>query len=93
MATITKKYIFECRLKAEPIVIHSDHISDEEIQLLLDHKVLSSTNGEKDSNHLVGRAVDQMVSMHCIQSNAGPDFEAHDIFPGRLVTLRHRTKR
>lgn len=89
---ITKKYIFEQRLKGEPIVIHTDQVSDEDVQALLDYGVVSSLNEHKESGHLVARAADRMISIHCIQSDMGPDYDDHDIFPGRLVTLRHRQK-
>lgn len=40
MIKITKKYIFECKLKGEPIHVHVNKISEDEIQLLFKHKIL-----------------------------------------------------
>jgi len=91
MIKITKKHIFEQRLKGKPIVIHTDQISYEEVQLLFRCGIISSIIGDKESGHLVGRAEEHMVSIHCIQSDMGPDYDHHNIFPGRLVTFRHRT--
>jgi len=87
---IDEKHIFEQKLKGKPIAVHTDQITYEEVRLLFKCGIISSINGHEESGHLVGRAAEHMQSYHCIEAEEGPDVEVHDIFPGRLVTFRHR---
>lgn len=93
MDTLTKKYIFEQKLKGKPIYVHVNEISDKEIQLLFKCKILQPWGPQYTKNVFIAVALYPIANGQKEIRNYGgtpenPMYKYFLIPPGEKVTLR-----
>lgn len=95
MNKLTKKYIFEQKLKGKPIYVYVNEISNEEIQLLFKHEILKPWAPRFTKNVFIAVALYPIANGHKEIRNFGgtpenPTYKYFLIPPGEKVTLKGR---
>lgn len=93
MTTITKKHIFEQKLKGKPVYVHVNEISDEEIQLLFKYKIMKPWAPRFMKNVFIAVALYPIANGRKETRNYGgtlenPMYKYYLIPPGDMVTLK-----